>query len=174
MTSSELTLEVIREGLMLTLLSSGAAKTADISVFTRTLVALKIPKNAAKPLALLIIAAELTVGVAGTSMLAITFISDVMSALFLLFVPVNVLAWLTRPTVKCRCFGALGNSQFGSGATVRSLILASLSVLVPVFKVAPPQAPSPVTTALLVVSAVLLVMAISSATQVVRSIGREA
>jgi hypothetical protein len=132
----------VRAVLGVVLIAAGAAKVADRGGFARTLLALGAP---AKPiwlvqgLSLGLPATELGLGLMLVTGLWSALLDGVVLGLMTMFSVVVVFALIQRPTVTCKCFGALTESAFTLAGLVRSLALTTLAVISMVSALARPQ-----------------------------------
>lgn len=111
------------------LVASGAAKLADLHTFRATLVGLGLARGAG-PAAWLVATLELAIGVASLSSASPTATDVLVLGLALVFAGTAAVAAKRAPGLRCRCFGALSDSQFGRKALVRSVALATLAAVV--------------------------------------------
>jgi hypothetical protein len=111
------------------LVASGAAKLADLHTFRATLVGLGLTRGAG-PAAWLLATLELGIGVASLSSAWPTATDALVLGLTLAFAGTAAVAAKRAPGLRCRCFGALSDSQFGRKALVRSVALAALAAAV--------------------------------------------
>jgi uncharacterized membrane protein YphA (DoxX/SURF4 family) len=118
-----------RDLVAVVLVASGAAKLADVRNFQGTLVGLGVHRGTAAA-AWLVGGLELAVGVVSLTSLWPRVTDGVVLALTLVFAAVAAVAARRSPGLRCRCFGALSNSQFGRKALLRSLVLAAVAAAV--------------------------------------------
>jgi hypothetical protein len=111
------------------LVASGAAKLADLHTFRATLVGLGLSKGAG-PASWLVATLELALGVASLSSAWPTATDALVLGLTLAFAGTAAVAAKRAPGLRCRCFGALSDSQFGRKALVRSVVLVALAAAV--------------------------------------------
>jgi hypothetical protein len=123
----ELAAYVLRAGLSLVLVVAGAAKLADRGGFRATLVGLGLPLPAARAVGVVFPGVEIAVGVAGLANLAPVATDAALVLLTATFVLVSAFGAAYRPSVKCRCFGALAASAFSRRGVFRSLVLVVLA-----------------------------------------------
>ena len=120
---------IARDVVAVVLVASGAAKLADVRNFRGTLVGLGLHRGSATA-AWLVGGAEVAVGVVSLAALWPVVTAAVVVAVTLGFAVVAAVASRRAPGLRCRCFGALTNSQFGPKALARSVALAAVAALV--------------------------------------------
>ncbi len=128
MTAATLTALQVAVGLVL--VGAGATKLVDLPGFTATLVGLGIGEAPARVGARLVAVTELGLGAASVAGIGLRVVNLAVLALMLAFLAVAAAAARWRPQVRCRCFGALSESRFGSTTVVRSLGLVAVSAVV--------------------------------------------
>jgi hypothetical protein len=157
------------------LLASGSAKLADVRAFEATLISLGVasrPTHLSRGLAIGLSAGEALLGLVSLVGVWRAFIDGCIFALMLVFAMVTVFAVSRRRGLRCRCFGALRKSQFGTRSLVESLTLAILAAVVLVggikldtaFEFANPA------TALLLAAAVIFGLACGQAARVLERV----
>ncbi len=124
---------LLRASLAAVLVAAGAAKLADTRSFAITLIGLGVParrERLLRGLALTIPLVEMGVGVMVVSGFWPAVTNGVLLLLMCSFSIVVIVALLKNLQVKCRCFGALSDSQFSGKGLVRSLLLTVLASVV--------------------------------------------
>jgi uncharacterized membrane protein YphA (DoxX/SURF4 family) len=128
MTDAVLTVLQVTVGLVL--VGAGATKLADRAGFAATLAGLGAPARPARVGATVVAVVEIGLGAACIAGIGGRPIHLLVFVLTLGFVAVTAAATRWRPQVRCRCFGALSESRFGSVTLTRGLVLATASGVV--------------------------------------------
>ncbi len=123
---------LIRALLAAVLVAAGSAKLADTRSFATTLIGLGVPahrERLVRGLALVVPLAEVGLGLGLVSGFWPTVINGAVLVLMCGFSTIVLVALRKAPTVACRCFGALSDSQFSGKGLARSLLLTVLAVV---------------------------------------------
>ena len=128
MIAAMVTMLQILLGLML--VGAGAAKLTDLKGFASTLAGLGLGGRWARGGAKVVAGSELGIGLLSVTGIAARAVGVLVFALMLAFLVVSSSAARWRPQVRCRCFGGLSDSRFGSRSVILSLALVLASGLV--------------------------------------------
>jgi uncharacterized membrane protein YphA (DoxX/SURF4 family) len=124
---------VTRIGLAVLLTAAGSAKLADNAGFTNTLMSLggnAYGKKIAQVLALSISLLELLVGGIMLSGFWPILMNAILLGLMCCFSIIVIFALYKALHTRCRCFGALSNSQFSKRGLVRNMVFTAIALFV--------------------------------------------
>ncbi len=120
---------VARDALAAVLVIAGSAKLADLNGFEQTLAGLfDLSLIQSRLLALLVPLFEIALGIAITMAMS-RAVDAAALAIFVVFAASSAWALWRRPSLACRCFGSLSNSQFTTSGLIRGSLLVATAAL---------------------------------------------
>lgn len=129
----EIGLLILRAILAAVLIAAGAAKLADTRNFGDTLYGLGMPVSMGWLVNGLVIAfplVELGLGFGLVSGVMSQEINLAVLVLMVVFMLITLVALIRKPNLKCRCFGALSDSQFSGKGLIRIVFLVAAAAVV--------------------------------------------